>query len=226
LPFDGPKTVTDVAGGAPRARQWRGDACGASAPLSGGMAGSEPGQPIGDVDAGGRHLVECAAIRSYAAAELTRARAREHVAVLLRTRSTGLMSTRFNARSNPRARSCRRAGVGLGLDADAAGVINATRRTAARPITASVRFDLMPLLVHGRGSFRQELTRTSQGIACSQQAAAARSPDAARSQRVRLAGSGLANCSRTRASSRCRQRRERHSGCRRATVRSPVRKGR
>jgi hypothetical protein len=91
LPFDGPKTVTDVAGGAPRARQWRGDACGASAPLSGGMAGSEPGQPIGDVDAGGRHLVECAAIRSYAAAELTRARAREHVAVLLRTRSTGLL---------------------------------------------------------------------------------------------------------------------------------------
>ena len=110
------------------------------------MAGSEPGQPIGDVEAGGRHLVECAAIRSYAAAELTRARAREHVAVLLRTRSTGLMSTRFNARSNPRARSCRRAGVGLGLDADAAGVINATRRAAARPITASVRFDLMPLL--------------------------------------------------------------------------------
>jgi len=103
LPFDGPKTVTDVAGGAPRARQWRGDACGASAPLSGGMAGSEPGQPIGDVEAGGRHLVECAAIRSYAAAEPTRARAREHVALLLRTRRTGLMSTRFNAERPTRA---------------------------------------------------------------------------------------------------------------------------
>ena len=46
-------------------------------------------------------------VRSYAAAEPTRARAREHVALLLRTRRTGLLATRFNARSDPRARSCR-----------------------------------------------------------------------------------------------------------------------
>ena len=63
-------------GGAPRPRRWRGDACAASAPLSGGMSGSGPGQPIGDVEAGGRHLVEGAAIGTDAAAEPTRERAR------------------------------------------------------------------------------------------------------------------------------------------------------